>query len=219
MIEKELLDRAEAGDSEAQFEIGCRYYNGEGMETDKNSAYIWFKKAARKGNENAQYYLGVCYYNGEGTSEDLIKAKSWLEKSARKGNRDARTMLNREDVKRKINQEQAQKAILNAIPQIESQKAVVTIHNSIGKKMKGYAVRGMILGFVATVFIATGVGFIVPDMVSESVNDEDSIMLISALIDFAIIIFGIVASIFMYVVGRALSEIIQYLEAIYKNQK
>ena len=53
------IKKAEAGDAEAQFEVGKAYKNGEGVEKDLNEAMKWLKKSAEQGNKHGMftYYL------------------------------------------------------------------------------------------------------------------------------------------------------------------
>jgi TPR repeat protein len=84
---------AEQGDSDAQFNLGLCYYNGEGVPKDKKMAVYWFSKSAEQGYSEAQYNLGVCYYNGEGIPKDMKKAVYWFSKSAEQGYSEAQYNL------------------------------------------------------------------------------------------------------------------------------
>ena len=48
---------AEQGDPRAQYNLGCCYELGDGVEKDLSQAYIWYYLAAEKGNELAAYRL------------------------------------------------------------------------------------------------------------------------------------------------------------------
>ncbi|TYB30471.1 MAG: sel1 repeat family protein [Candidatus Mcinerneyibacterium aminivorans] len=78
----ELLERAKAGDKEAQYEIGFYYYE----KNQHEKAYKWFKKSALQDVEKSQNMLGKLYYYGKGVPEDYKKAAYWFEKSADWGN-------------------------------------------------------------------------------------------------------------------------------------
>lgn len=54
---KELIKQAEQGDTEAQFQLGLAYYNGDGINKNYSKAYYWFLKAIEQGNNDAQNYL------------------------------------------------------------------------------------------------------------------------------------------------------------------
>ena len=81
-----LTKRAEAGDADAQFDLGRAYLNDEGIPKDVAKAVEWYQKAAAQGNSNAQNGLGVAYYNGEGVPKDVAKAVEWYQKAAAQGN-------------------------------------------------------------------------------------------------------------------------------------
>ena len=76
------LQSAEAGNAEAQFDIGYAYYTGEGTQRDYTSAAMWFKRSAKQNFAKAQYNLAYCYMNGRGVPRDYDKAYNLLLKSA-----------------------------------------------------------------------------------------------------------------------------------------
>jgi TPR repeat protein len=61
-----LLQTAKSGNSEAQYELGCCYESGEGVDSNIEEAAKWFILSANNGNVDAQNTLGVYYENGEG---------------------------------------------------------------------------------------------------------------------------------------------------------
>ncbi|WP_175498881.1 SEL1-like repeat protein [Phyllobacterium sp. CL33Tsu] len=84
-----LRDAATKGDSRALFEIGNRYMEGRGVESDYAKAIEWFDRAAERGFAPAEYRLGNFYEKGLGVTRDLAKAKSYYELAAGKGNASA----------------------------------------------------------------------------------------------------------------------------------
>ena len=76
------LQSAEAGNAEAQFDIGYAYYTGEGTQRDYTSAAMWFKRSAKQNFAKAQYNLAYCYMNGRGVPRDYDKASDLLHQSA-----------------------------------------------------------------------------------------------------------------------------------------
>src|SRR6266498_1138358 len=76
---------AEAGDLDAQYNLGVCYGDGTGTAVDPQKVVEWYTKAAEGGQLNAQYNLGVCYENGTGTAVDLQKAVEWHTKAAESG--------------------------------------------------------------------------------------------------------------------------------------
>ena len=81
-----LRAAAEAGQSEAQFNLGLCYKRGEGVERDAAAAVHWFSRAAREGHEPlAQTNLGVSYYFGEGVEQNATEAVGWFGLAAEQG--------------------------------------------------------------------------------------------------------------------------------------
>lgn len=76
---------ATQGDVAAQFRLGLKYYEGEGVRQDYMKAAEWYQKAAEQGNPGSEYYLGLMYYNGEGVRQDYTKATEWYQKAANQG--------------------------------------------------------------------------------------------------------------------------------------
>ena len=74
---KSLKALAEKGDTDAQNELGDRYYHGQGLEKDFKEAVKWYRKAAEQGVADAQTNLGVMYYNGQGVEKDFVTALAW----------------------------------------------------------------------------------------------------------------------------------------------
>ncbi len=89
----ELLAKAEQGDAASQFDVGKRYYDGEGVEQSFEQAVYWYTKSAKQGNALAQDDLGICYLNGDGVELDYVQAVFWFTKSAEQGNAEAQYLL------------------------------------------------------------------------------------------------------------------------------
>lgn len=82
---KALKERATAGDSKAQYQLGD-YYNGRHVDRDIGKAIELYKKAAAQGYGRAQYALAVCYeYGGEGIDRDIGKAIEFYKKATDQG--------------------------------------------------------------------------------------------------------------------------------------
>ena len=77
-----LQERAEGGDPEAQFGLGMRYANGQGVPQDYAQAAAWYRKAADRGIAQAQHNLGLLYDNGRGVLQDYVEAHMWLNLAA-----------------------------------------------------------------------------------------------------------------------------------------
>ena len=88
-----ILNRADAGDSIAQYEMAVRYADGEGVPQNYQDAMAWFAKAAANGNDNAQWKLGLGYIKGIGVPHDERKAAVWFKKAANHGDIRAQSAL------------------------------------------------------------------------------------------------------------------------------
>lgn len=77
--------QAEKGDQLAQFNLGNRYLQGDGVLKDDVNAIAWYRKSAEQGNADAQVNLGACYSNGIGLPRDPAQGMMWYRKAAEKG--------------------------------------------------------------------------------------------------------------------------------------
>ena len=73
---KTLVDAAQRGDTAAQFELGRRYYRGEGTPRDAVTAMRWFRRAADKGHVVAKIYLSELV--GEDGLHEEPALQRWL---------------------------------------------------------------------------------------------------------------------------------------------
>ena len=89
----ELVKSAEAGDADAQWELGCWSQLGSRVGKDEKEAVKWFTKSAEQGFAKAQFLLGGCYERGKGVEKDEKEAVKWYTKSAEHGNEDAKLSL------------------------------------------------------------------------------------------------------------------------------
>ena len=88
---REWLPRAEAGDANAQYNLGVIYDQGKGVPEDDAEAAKWFRLAADQGDAMAQFNLGLMYSNGEGVEQDFAEAVKWYGMAAEQG--DARAQV------------------------------------------------------------------------------------------------------------------------------
>lgn len=79
---EELKAKALRGDTEAQYKLGDRYYQGSGVERDFTESAKWFKKAANAGHVEAQFYLAWQYSTGFGVKRNLKKSFELYTKAA-----------------------------------------------------------------------------------------------------------------------------------------
>ncbi len=77
--EKTLLSRANAGDKEAQFELGAYYHQKEDQHP---TAVKWYETAANNGHSEAAYRVAGEYMSDGKITKDVVKAIVWYKKSA-----------------------------------------------------------------------------------------------------------------------------------------
>ena len=80
-----LRELAEAGDAEAQTEIGERYEDGRGALQDYGVAVSWFQRAAEQGYAPGQAALGFMYLRGRGIAQDDAEGVRWSRRAAEQG--------------------------------------------------------------------------------------------------------------------------------------
>ena len=93
---------AEAGNIDAQFNLGWMYHNGYGLAIDEQKAHDWWRRAAEQNHTDAQFALAMLYAHGSGKiKKDMEQAVSLYIQAARGGHGDAslilRNMIERND--------------------------------------------------------------------------------------------------------------------------
>ena len=88
-----LTALAEAGNAEAQLNLGWLYHDGWVVPQNSPIAVQLFTKAAEQGLADAQFWLGWMYDIGEGVRRDSATAVTWFRKAADQGDRDAQHNL------------------------------------------------------------------------------------------------------------------------------
>ena len=82
-----LLQQAEAGDAEAQYQVGSRFAGGQGVTHDDGEALKWWLKAAAQGHPLSQWAVGIFYREGRGgLAKSAEEAVAWFRKAANQGN-------------------------------------------------------------------------------------------------------------------------------------
>jgi len=90
----ELKARADAGDVEAQLDLGYTYlYGVNGTNIDYKQALTYYEMAAKQNNAVAYNNLGSLYFSGIGTDVDYPKAVHFFEEAAKLGSSDAAVNL------------------------------------------------------------------------------------------------------------------------------
>jgi uncharacterized protein len=88
-----LIERAEGGDTAAQFELAARHSRGDGVAADAEAAGRWLVRAAQGGNVEARAFLGMSLLEQATTPEETRAAIEWLTAAADAGNTLARLLL------------------------------------------------------------------------------------------------------------------------------
>lgn len=89
---QEILDKASAGDTQAQAYLGILFYTGT-IGRDHASAYSWFKKASENGSGEADYFIYEMYDKGIYLEKDPEAAFKYLKWAASKKFTSARIKL------------------------------------------------------------------------------------------------------------------------------
>ena len=133
---------ADAGNSEASFELGEMHANGLGTAKSFERAIPYYRKAADAEEPRAMYALGECYYYGKGVPKDPKRAFYYLSRAAGYDNPHAQNRLG--DIYRKGNGlfkpnyayafELFSKATQQGYLDAQANLGVMYINGEIGKK-------------------------------------------------------------------------------------
>jgi hypothetical protein len=87
---QQWLQRAgEAGQVEAQTELGERFAAGEGVLQDFSQATNWYRRAAEQGSASAMLGLGIMALSGWSEESGPVEAYVWLNLAAARGEKRA----------------------------------------------------------------------------------------------------------------------------------
>lgn len=81
--------QADAGNAQAQYELGVLYYEGKAVPQDLPQALSRFEQASLQGHAEAQYRLGLMFFHGEAVPANNIQAYIVLKMAAVNGAEDA----------------------------------------------------------------------------------------------------------------------------------
>ena len=76
------LPLAEAGDPEAQANVGYMYEEGLGVSQQLDVAVGWYEKAAASGSMQANHNLGMIFAEGRGAPQSWVRALRYFEEAA-----------------------------------------------------------------------------------------------------------------------------------------
>lgn len=88
-----LIDKANEGNAEAQYQLGEAFDIGHITEANKLLAHKWYKRAAEQGHIKAQYNLGLMLLEGDGVAQDVEEARNLFLLAAKRGDSDAQYAL------------------------------------------------------------------------------------------------------------------------------
>lgn len=89
----EQMDAAQQGDVAAQYNLGMRYFKGDGVTQDYKSAAMWLRKASDAGDMDAQASLGTMFQKGTGVAQDDHEAFRLYIQAAQQGSHTAQYNL------------------------------------------------------------------------------------------------------------------------------
>lgn len=89
----EFKPAAEAGDPNAEVNLGNLYMRGLAVPQDYGKAVKWYRKSAAQGSVVGQRKLGVCHFYGLGVSKDHLEAAHWFQKAAEQGDPESASVL------------------------------------------------------------------------------------------------------------------------------
>ena len=86
--------KAQAGDADAQYNIGWLYHNGYGLAINDKQASFWWQQATAQGHIDARFALAALYtHGGRGVQKDIDKAIPLYIDSLGNDDEDARLVL------------------------------------------------------------------------------------------------------------------------------
>ncbi len=81
----DLRAKAQAGEAQAQYQLGDELQRGSLLMQDHAAAVAWFLRASEQGHSGAQIRLGQIYLQGLGVTADPARALQFLEQAAADG--------------------------------------------------------------------------------------------------------------------------------------
>ena len=79
------LRSAEQGHPAVQYQVGAKYFRGDGVRQDYQEAAKWWEMSANGGQVDAQFNLGLMYFRGLSISANDKKAAELFSLAAEQG--------------------------------------------------------------------------------------------------------------------------------------
>ncbi|CAN7257801.1 tetratricopeptide repeat protein [Pseudorhodoferax sp. LjRoot39] len=94
-------------DPRAAYDLGLRYFRGDGVPQNSYQALQWMRSAGERGHPQAQLALGRLYLTGlQEMGSDPAEAERWLSLAAGRGDKEAGKLLAEATAARKKNQDE-----------------------------------------------------------------------------------------------------------------
>lgn len=88
------LEAIAAKDPRAAYDLGLRFFRGDGVRKDSYAALKWMRDAGERGDLRAQLAVGRFYLMGlEEMGSDPAEAEKWLSMAAGRGDKEAKKLL------------------------------------------------------------------------------------------------------------------------------
>lgn len=129
------MPSAQAGDPEAQTNVGEIFEKGLGQEPNYEAAAHWYQLAADQGYTRAQFNLGTLYEQGLGVGQDKLEALNWYRRAWGIGEDDlmftSAAKRERENLRKSLESEVKQKSqqiqvLENRLKELEEKLNVTT---------------------------------------------------------------------------------------------
>ena len=110
------LEALARNDPSAAYDLGLRFFRGDGVRQDSYQALKWMRDAAERGDRQAQTAVGRLYFTGlEEMGSDLRESERWLAAAAGRGDKEAEALLSEvrtalasdKEYQRKLNERRA----------------------------------------------------------------------------------------------------------------
>jgi hypothetical protein len=82
---KNLIESAQEGNADAQYNLGVRYFEGKEVQQSYIEAAKWYSSAADQGDKQAQFNLGLMFYHGTGMPKNYLYAYELFSLAAAQG--------------------------------------------------------------------------------------------------------------------------------------